>query len=85
MPRTIATIYNIDTNNGLQDFLKNSETEVVIPFSTKKAFYSQEKRIAIAVSKLGTSTAICLGAYALALDFLDKTNMYSELIPSQID
>ncbi|MGO4911538.1 ROK family protein [Leeuwenhoekiella sp. W20_SRS_FM14] len=77
IPRSIASIYNIDTEHGLQTFLKNSEVEVTIPFSSKKSIYSKEKRIALGVSKLGTSRAICLGAYALALDYLDKTNLYA--------
>ena len=40
----------------------------------------KEKRIAIGISKLGTSTSVCLGAYALALDYLDKKNLYKELV-----
>lgn len=79
MPRAISGVYNIDEDRDLQAFLSDSESEVTIPFSSKKAVYNKEKRIAIGVSKLGTSTAVCLGAYALALDFLDKTNLYEEV------
>ncbi|MEH6659001.1 ROK family protein [Leeuwenhoekiella marinoflava] len=79
MPRAISGVYNIDDPQDLADFLSDSETEVSIPFSSKKALYNKEKRIAIGVSKLGTSTAVCFGAYALALDFLDKTNLYEEI------
>ncbi|RXG13202.1 glucokinase [Leeuwenhoekiella aestuarii] len=76
MPRVISGVYNIDDPKDLADFLSDSETEVNIPFSSKKASYNKEKRVAIGISKLGTSTAVCFGAYALALDFLDKTNLY---------
>lgn len=76
MPRVISGVYNIDDPKDLADFLSDSETEVNIPFSSKKASYNKEKRVALGISKLGTSTAVCFGAYALALDFLDKTNLY---------
>ena len=79
MPRSISGIYNIDHAEDLKAFLSDSEYEVTIPFSSKKTIYNKEKRIAIGISKLGTSTAVCFGAYALALDFLDKTNLYKEI------
>ena len=85
MPRTIASIHDIDTKKGLEEFLINSEREVLIPFSTKKALYNKEKRIAVGISKLGTSNSICLGAYALALDYLDKTNLYAEVSQTELN
>ncbi|WP_290476154.1 MULTISPECIES: ROK family protein [unclassified Leeuwenhoekiella] len=79
MPRVISKIYDVDNDQQLKSFLANSQYEVTIPFSNKKVVYDKEKRIAIGISKLGTSTAVCLGAYALALDYLDKTNLYEEI------
>ncbi|MEC8884980.1 MAG: ROK family protein [Bacteroidota bacterium] len=80
MPRAISKVFNIDDPAQLIAFTADSEYEVKVPFSTAKAKYNKEKRIAIGISKLGTSTSVCLGAYALALDYLDKKNLYKELV-----
>ncbi|WP_240924855.1 ROK family protein [Leeuwenhoekiella sp. ZYFB001] len=80
MPRAISKVFNIDDPAQLNAFTADSEYEVKVPFSTAKAKYNKEKRIAIGISKLGTSTSVCLGAYALALDYLDKKNLYKELV-----
>lgn len=80
MPRAISKVFNMDDEEQLKAFLTDSEFEVKVPFSDKKVIYNREKRIAIGVSKLGTSTAVCLGAYALALEYLDKGNLYKESV-----
>lgn len=79
LSRTISKIYYIDDPKDLKAFLNDSEDLVSIPFSSKKAVYNKDKRIAIGISKLGTSKAICLGAYALAIDYLDRPNLYADV------
>ncbi len=76
--RIIPEIFDLDNPEAFSAFVKNDENYVKVPFSSKKALYNREKRIAIGVTHLGTSEAIWLGAYALALDYLDnKTNQYA--------
>lgn len=79
LARTISEIFYIDDPKDLKAFLSDSEDRVTIPFSSKKAVYNKVKRIAIGISKLGTSKAICLGAYALAIDYLDRPNVHADV------
>lgn len=70
MPRLVSKVYNIDNAASLIDFTDWEEKEIRIPFTDKKVSYNSEKRIAIGLSRLGTSKAISLGAYAQALERL---------------
>jgi glucokinase len=45
---------------------------IQIPESDKQIKYDPEKRIGIGISKIGTSKAISAGAYAYAINELDK-------------
>lgn len=64
--------YNLDDENELEEFIKGNSTMVCIPGTDRKVPYDSEKRIGIAVSKLGASKAINLGAYAYALSQLGE-------------
>jgi glucokinase len=64
--------FNLDDENALELFLKRSSQYVNIPGSDKKVIYDSSKRIGVAISKLGASKAIALGAYAFALHSLDE-------------
>ena len=52
-------------------FLKDESTEVNIPLTGGKAVYDRVKKSGVALSSLGTSRAISLGAYSFALSRLD--------------
>lgn len=70
-PRLEMTAYNLDVENDLNLFLKENSKFINVLGSDKMVNYNSEKRIGIAISKLGTSKAIALGAYAFALHSLD--------------
>lgn len=70
LPRLVSEVYNLDDDASLQKFLLWKTKEVTVPFSYRKVPYIAEKRIGICRSKLGTSRAISLGAYAIALQQL---------------
>lgn len=53
-------------------FLENTTVRVPVPFSDRQADYDVHKRIGVSLSLLGTNKAIALGAYAFALQQLDK-------------
>ncbi|MGL5619111.1 MAG: ROK family protein [Tannerellaceae bacterium] len=72
VPRIQSHAYNLEDEFQLNEFLKSSVHEVKIPRTNKSISYNTEKRVGIAISKLGTSQAISLGAYAYALSELDK-------------
>jgi glucokinase len=64
--------YYLNDAKQLGAFIENSSTLVPVPGSDKRVNYNSEKRIGVAVSTLGTSKAIALGAYAYALNRLDS-------------
>jgi glucokinase len=71
-PRLVQKVYNLEDENDLSRFLKGSVREIQIYGSTKRIKYDPEARTGVAISKIGTSKAISVGAYAFALDALDK-------------
>lgn len=73
-PRVIPEVFYIDDPVSFKSFVSDNTKYVKVPYSSKKVLYNHEKRIPIGVTQLGTSEAICLGAYAMALDALDIKN-----------
>ena len=71
-PRLALKTYNIEDKNQLNQFLQGNKTEITVPFSERKMLYDPQKRIGIGISKLGTSKAVAIGAFAYALQKLDK-------------
>lgn len=69
--RTVSSLCYVHDETSLKDFLLVKGKEIQIPYSTKKVLYNESKKIPIGISKLGTSKAICFGAYALAIAALD--------------
>lgn len=58
--------YNLENPDCYADFMKNDEIEISVPNSNKKVYYSPVKKVGIGISKLGTSNAVSVGAYAFA-------------------
>lgn len=83
-PRVIAEVFNMDDPESLKQFLNSDSQYVQVPFSDKKVAYTKKKRIPIGISQLGASNAISLGAYTLALDYLDKKNLYAMDLQKEI-
>ncbi len=59
--------YNLESPEGLKDFIENTEIKIKIPFTEKYQNYEPIKKIGVGISKLGTSKATSIGAYAYAL------------------
>jgi len=71
-PRMQFTPYNLEDEKECATFLSASDTMVPIPGSTKQVKYNSIRQIGVGLSKLGTSQAICIGAYAFALASIDS-------------
>ncbi len=71
-PRMAVKAFNTDDPEELQSFLKGEKKEIAVPFSHKKITYDPMMRIGVGVSKIGTSEAISIGAYAFALQQIGK-------------
>jgi glucokinase len=70
--RLIANVYNLEDSGQLQKFLRGSTKEITVPGSDKKVKYDPEMRLGVGISKIGTSKAISIGAYAFALNSINK-------------
>ena len=70
--RLVANVYNLEDKASLDRFLHGSTKEIAGDGSSRKIKYDPEMRTGVAISKIGTSKAIALGAYAFALSSLDS-------------
>ena len=71
--RVQMKVYNLDDSDEFTQFTKGAERKLKIYGSEIEVNYDPQKRIGIAISKLGANMATSIGAYAFALDQLDKT------------
>jgi glucokinase len=71
VPRLEARAFNLDDETDRRALLANKAREIPVPGSTRTVPYDPLKRIGVGVTKLGTSHAVALGAYAMALERLD--------------
>ena len=62
--------YNYENSDCRNDFLKDETKEIEVPFSNEKIMFRENKKIAVGISKLGTSNAVALGAYSFAKKML---------------
>ena len=70
MPRLVSKAYNVEVAAEFKRFLNQKIKTVPVPFSDRSIRISEDKRIPIGLSRLGTSEAVGLGAYAFALSAL---------------
>ncbi len=60
-----------DEQDNLRFYRANSRT-IKVPNSQREVSYNWQKQICVGLSRLGTSHAVAVGAYAFALNKLDK-------------
>jgi glucokinase len=63
--------FNLEDKSQLKKFLKGENRAINVPGTRRKIKYDSLQRIGIGISRLGTSEAIAIGAYAFALKKLD--------------
>jgi glucokinase len=71
LERLEITAFNLEDETSLEKFLEVSAAEIKIPFSKKKTLYDPVKKTGVGISRLGTSNAVSIGAYAYALQKMD--------------
>ena len=67
-----AAAFNLEDPAQLGSFLTGGKKEIVVPGSTRKLAYDPLPRIGVGMSRLGTSEAVAIGAYAFALGKLGR-------------
>jgi len=72
--RLAAAAFNLEAPAQLETFLRGETREIAVPGSGSKVKYDSLQRIGVGMSRLGTSEAVAVGAYAFALKKLDEQN-----------
>ena len=65
-------VFDLTDPAGMADFLRDDSVLVRVPGSDREVRYRVGKKTGIAVSHVGTSRAVSLGAYAFALSSIDQ-------------
>ena len=71
-PRLEITALNLENPLELEKFIENQSREIKVPFSKRVVNYNPSRFIGVGVTRLGTSKAVSVGAYAYALAKLKK-------------
>ena len=69
--RLIPRTFNLEDAGHREIFLRGDAREIAVPGSKRTVRYDPMQRTAIGISRLGTSEAVAIGAYAFALAQLD--------------
>ena len=72
LQRVQMKVYNLDDEAEFAEFAKGEARELKIYGTEKTVTYDPQKRVGIVIDKIGTSTAISVGAYDFALAELDS-------------
>ncbi len=72
VPRMESIIFNLKDEQQFKAFMHGKAKKITVPGSTKEIDYDPMKRLGIGLSRLGTSEAMSLGAYAFAVRALDQ-------------
>jgi predicted NBD/HSP70 family sugar kinase len=67
-------VYDLDDKEELAAFVKGEQQKMKIYGSEIEVDFDPQKRIGVTISKMGAGKAIAIGAYAFALDQLDRRN-----------
>jgi glucokinase len=69
--RLIPEAFDLEDAAELQKFLQPATRRIAVPGSSRTARYDASPRIGVGLTRLGTSEAVGIGAYAFALQKLD--------------
>ncbi|MFI5379247.1 MAG: ROK family protein [Tepidisphaerales bacterium] len=69
--RLIPRAFNLEDPAQLETFLKGQTRELPVPGRDRTVKFDALLRVGVGITRLGTSEAIAIGAYAFALDRLD--------------
>jgi glucokinase len=72
IPRMESKAFNLEDEAELSAFIRGEQREITVPGSNRKVVYDPLKRVGVGLSRLGTSEAVAIGAYAFALHCLDN-------------
>lgn len=72
IPRLEIAAFNLEDPSHWERFMKGESRMITVPGSTRQVPYDPLKRTGVGLTRLGTSRATAIGAYAYALAELDQ-------------
>lgn len=72
IPRLSQKLYYLDDHDQMEQFVAGDIRQVQVPHSEHRITYDPLARVGVGFSRIGTSKAISIGAYAFALRALDN-------------
>jgi glucokinase len=70
--RLAPVAFNLEEPDQRRQFLEGEVREITVPGSDRRVRFDPLQRIGVGLSRLGTSEAVAIGAYAFALRKLDR-------------
>lgn len=70
LSRMETEAFNLMDPQDMIRFTEKPGMQIKVPFSDQKIWYDPTKRVGVGVTKLGTSSAVAIGAYAYAMEQL---------------
>ncbi len=70
--RLASTAFNLEDAAQRKKFLQGQARDIRVPGSRRKMKYDPSRRVGVGISRLGTSEAVAVGAYAFALRKLNQ-------------
>ena len=67
-PRMETEAFNLENEADCRRFAEKSGKMIAVPFSDQQVWYDPTKRVGVGITKLGTSSAVAIGAYAYAMN-----------------
>ena len=72
LPRVQMKVYDLDDATQFAAFAQGDSRRIKVYGSDREIVYDPQKRIGVMTSHIGASRAISLGAYAFALNSIDR-------------
>ena len=72
LSRLQTQVYNLELAEEMKSFLTYEDCFVEVPETNRKTNYQTVRRTGVALTKMGTSRSIALGAYWFAVHELKK-------------
>jgi glucokinase len=72
LERIETVAFNLEDPTDYGKFLTSTSKVIPVPFSENMVNFDPEKKIGVGISRLGTSRAVSIGAYAFALNMLQS-------------
>ena len=75
LSRMETEAYNLMDPQDMIRFTEKQGKMVKVPFSDQMVWYDPTKRVGVGITKLGTTSAVAIGAYAYAMEKLKETSI----------